>query len=239
MEDKQFELIKNLIKKDLTKQQIQQLQNFEQLFKIYNSHTNLMSKNDAEVLFEKHIFDSLAMSLFLSKYNLNDGIKLLDVGTGGGFPSIPLAVVYPEMQILAVDSIAKKIGFIELVQKELRLDNLCAVCKRVESLNSSDRNGFDVVTSRAVASLNTLLEYTVPFVKTGAFFVAYKARNASQELAQAQNAMKVLNCEFVESIGYELPLQEDFTRELLVFKKFADTDSLYPRKSGLAKKSPL
>lgn len=247
MDEKQFELIEKLINKDLTKLQIEQLKNFEQLFKIYNSHTNLMSQNDEKVLFEKHIYDSLSSALFFSKYlshrindsHKEDGIKLLDVGTGGGFPAIPLSVIYPDMQIFAVDSIAKKIGFIELVQKELRLDNLHPICKRVENLKPEDRDSFDVVTSRAVAPLNTLLEYTIPFVKTGAFFVAFKARNASLELEQANTAMKVLSCNFVESISYELPLEEDFTRELLVFKKLAATDSMYPRKSGLAKKLPL
>lgn len=239
MDDKHFDLIEKLTNRTLTKLQKEQLQNFEQLFNIYNSHTNLMSKNDANVLFEKHIYDSLAFCLFLTKYKISEEIKLLDVGTGGGFPSIPLGIVYSDMKIFPIDSIAKKIGFIELVQKELRLDNLQPVCKRVENLKHSDKGAFEAVTSRAVASLNTLLEYTIPFVKKDGFFVSYKSRNAKDELENAQNALNLLNCEFIESIKYELPLNEDFTRELLVFKKTGFTPDEYPRKSGQAKKNPL
>ena len=143
------------------------------------------------------------------------------------------------MQIYPLDSIAKKIGFIELVQKELRLDNLHPVCKRAEDLNRDFKNSFDVVTSRAVAGLNTLLEYTVPFVKTGGYFAAYKSKNAQEELASAKNAMEILKCELTEIISYNLPLENDYTREFLIFKKNNNTTKDYPRKLGMAKKNPL
>ena len=118
MEDKHFTLIEQLIGEELPKLTKERLQNFEQLFKIYNSHTNLVSKNDEKVLFEKHIYDSLCLALFFKKFNINTSAKILDVGTGGGFPSLPLAIVFPQLQIYPLDSIAKKIGFIEFVQKE-------------------------------------------------------------------------------------------------------------------------
>lgn len=239
MNSEQIELIEKLLGKQLSKQQLLQFGDYETLFKIYNSHTNLISKNDANVFFEKHIYDSLCLSLFFDRYNISHQIKLLDVGTGGGFPSIPLSIVYPDMQIYPVDSVAKKIGFIELVQKELRLENLHPMCKRVEDLNRDFKNSFDVVTSRAVASLNILLEYTIPFAKAGAYFAAYKSKNAQEELALASNAMDVLKCEFLESISYNLPLEQDYTRELLIFKKNNNTSKDYPRKSGQAKKNPL
>ena len=181
----------------------------------------------------------MCLSTFFTKYKIQSGIKLLDVGTGGGFPSVPLSIVYPEMQIYPIDSVAKKIGFIELVQKELRLENLHPICKRVEDLNTEYKNSFDVVTSRAVAALNLLLEYTVPFVKTGGYFAAYKSKNAQEELAYAKNAIETLKSEFVESISYTLPLEEDYTRELLIFKKKSAASNIYPRKSGQAKKKPL
>ena len=239
MNSEQIELIEKLLGKQLSKQQLLQFGDYETLFKIYNSHTNLISKNDANVFFEKHIYDSLCLSLFFDRYNISQQIKLLDVGTGGGFPSIPLSIVYPDMQIYPVDSVAKKIGFIELVQKELRLENLHPMCKRVEDLNRDFKNSFDVVTSRAVASLNILLEYTIPFAKNSAYFAAYKSKNAQEELALASNAMDVLKCEFLESISYNLPLEQDYTRELLIFKKNNNTSKDYPRKSGQAKKNPL
>ena len=233
------QLIEKLLGRPLTKQELLQFSEYKNLFKIYNSHTNLISKNDENVFFEKHIYDSLCLSIFFQKYEIPGNIKLLDVGTGGGFPAVPLSIVYPEMQIYPVDSVAKKVGFIELVQKELRLENLHPICKRVEDLNRDFKNSFDVVTSRAVAALNILLEYTIPFVKAGGYFAAYKSKNAQQELKEAQNAMGILKCEFSESISYNLPLENDYTRELLIFKKNNSTSKDYPRKSGQAKKNPL
>lgn len=239
MNKEQIEAIEKLLGTGLSKQALLQFNDYEKLFKIYNSHTNLISKNDENFFFEKHVYDSLCLSTFFTKYKIQSGIKLLDVGTGGGFPSVPLSIVYPEMQIYPIDSVAKKIGFIELVQKELRLENLHPICKRVEDLNTEYKNSFDVVTSRAVAALNLLLEYTVPFVKTGGYFAAYKSKNAQEELAYAKNAIETLKSEFVESISYTLPLEEDYTRELLIFKKKSAASNIYPRKSGLAKKKPL
>lgn len=224
---------------EISKLMKERLEDFVKLFKIYNSHTNLVSKKDEVNLFEKHIYDSLALSLFFQKYNVNLACNLLDIGTGGGFPALPLAIFYNEMNIFPLDSIAKKIGFIELVQKELRLENLNPVCARAEEFIEGNREGFDVVTSRAVASLNTLLEYTIPFVKTGSYFVAYKSKLANEEIENAKNAFKVLNCEIVDRIQYSLPSEEDFSRELIVIKKNKKTSVLYPRKLGLAKKQPL
>lgn len=239
MDDKQFELIENLVGFELTKLAKEKLINFEQLFKIYNSHTNLVSKNDEKNLFEKHIYDSLCLSLFFKKYKIPADAKILDIGTGGGFPSLPLSIIYPDMKIYPLDSIAKKIGFIEFVQKELRLENLHPLCKRAEDLPYEMKNSFDVVTSRAVASLNTLLEYTVPFAKINGYVAAYKSKNADEEIENAKNALNVLNSETTDRIKYDLPNVEEHNRELVVIKKLASTPRQYPRKSGQAKKNPL
>lgn len=239
MDDKQFELIENLVGFKLTKLAKEKLINFEQLFKIYNSHTNLVSKNDEKNLFEKHIYDSLCLSLFFKKYEIPADAKILDIGTGGGFPSLPLSIIYPDMKIYPLDSIAKKIGFIEFVQKELRLENLLPLCKRAEDLPYEMKNSFDVVTSRAVASLNTLLEYTVPFAKINGYVAAYKSKNADDEIENAKNALNVLNSETTDRIKYDLPNVEEHNRELVVIKKLASTPRQYPRKSGQAKKNPL
>lgn len=233
------DLIEKKLNINLTKQSKENFDNFIQLFKIYNAHTNLISKNDEKNLFEKHIYDSLCLNLFLQKYPQKDDAKIFDIGTGGGFPSLPLAITYKSFQIYPIDSIAKKIGFIELVQKELRLENIHPMCKRVEDLPNEYKGSFEIVTSRAVASLNMLLEYAIPFVKTGGYFVAYKAKCADEEIKQAQNALSVLNARIVERIKYDLPHEEDFTRELLVIKKEKATPKQYPRKAGQAKKSPL
>ena len=235
-----FGLIKDNLNITLSKTAQTNFINFEQLFKFYNSHTNLISKNDEINLFEKHIYDSLCLNLFLSKYGFVDiQTKILDIGTGGGFPAVPLAIAFDNLEIYPIDSIAKKIGFIELVQKELRLGNIFPICKRVEELPLKDKGSFDIVTSRAVASLNLLLEYAIPYVKTGGYFVAFKSKLADEEIENAQNALEVLNVKIVDRIKYSIPLAEDFTRELIVIKKEQSTPAIYPRKSGMAKKRPL
>ena len=242
MNTEQIELLKNSLNINITKLFEERMTTFGQLFKIYNSHTNLISKKDAEHLFSKHIYDSLALNLFFEKYKIKETASLMDIGTGGGFPAIPLSIAFPEMEIYPIDSIAKKIGFIELVQKELRLNNLHPLCKRVEELDSKMKSTFDIVTSRAVAPLRTLLEYAVPYLKIGGFFAAYKSINADNELLEAQNALKVLNAELAARISYKLPQDceaEEYSRELLIIKKTTKTPFIYPRKSGQAKKNPL
>lgn len=223
----------------ISKTNEQQIDTFEQLFKIYNNHTNLISKNDEIHLFEKHIYDSLSFSLFKNRYITNENTKLLDIGTGGGFPSIPIAITCENIDIYPIDSIAKKIGFIELIQKELRLQNLHPICKRVEDLEQKEKSSFDIVTSRAVAPLNTLLEYAIPFLKQNGYFVAYKSKNADEEIQNAQNALSVLKAEIIDRIEYKLPKLEEYKRELIIIKKIGKTPSLYPRKSGQAKKNPI
>ncbi len=239
MNKQNIEILEKNLNITITKQVNEIFENFSQLFKIYNTHTNLISKNDEKNLFEKHIYDSLALNLFLEKYQQQENTTILDIGTGGGFPSIPLAIYYKDLKITPLDSIAKKIGFVELVQKELRLENLTPICKRVEDLPTTYKESFDIVTSRAVASLNTLLEYTIPYLKVGGYFVAYKSKNVDEEIKMAQNAFEKLNAQIVDRIEYKLPLEEDYFRELLIIKKFQATPKIYPRKSGQAKKNPL
>lgn len=212
------------------------LKNYAEEFLNYNSHTNLISKNDEKVLFEKHIFDSLAINLcpqFLSCHSI------LDIGTGGGFPSVPIAIVYPGIKVVGVDSVAKKINFINLLAQKLNLKNLQGIVSRTEDLDAKYFEKYDMVTSRAVAPLNVILEYGVPFVKIGGYFVAYKSKIVNEEIEKAQNALKVLNCEIEEIISYKLPLEENFERNLVVIKKLRKTPKNFPRKVGLAKSNPL
>ncbi len=221
--------------KDRTK-----LNDFISVFKIYNAHTNLVSKNDENVLFEKHIFDSLALNLFLEKNNLqNEKLKLLDIGSGGGFPAIPVAVFFKNFEIYPLDSIAKKIGFIELAKKELMLENLHPLCMRVENFEEEKREFFDIAVSRAVAPLNIILEYALPFIKKDGWFVAYKSKNSPEEIQNAKNAMQILGGRVEDIIKYNLPLDTDYTRELVIIKKTETTPSKYPRKTQSIKKAPL
>lgn len=219
---------------NLTEEKKELFNKYVSLFLDYNENVNLISKNDAKFLYEKHIFDSLALNLFFKN---NTKLKLLDIGTGGGFPSVPLSLAFESIKITAIDSINKKINFIKLAKNELGLDNLTPICARVEDLK--EKNSFDIVTSRAMADLREILEYAIPYVKVGGYFVAYKSIKAEEELENAKNALKTLNTVLVEKIEYKLPVEETGTRVLLVFKKVKDIPSSYPRKNGLVKKKPL
>ncbi len=209
---------------------------YQKEFLKYNSHTNLISKNDEKVLFEKHIFDSLSINLF---EKIRECKSLLDIGTGGGFPSVPIAIAFPKIKVTGVDSIGKKIKFINEVAQILSLKNLCGIASRTEELPQNLKENFDIVTSRAVAPLNVILEYAVPYLKVGGYFVAYKSKIVNEEIEKAQNALKILNCEIEKVIDYKLPLEDNFERKLVIIKKKMSTPKEYPRKVGLAKSNPL
>lgn len=176
-----------------------------------NSTLNLISKNDEKYLWEKHIYDSLSIGKFFDKYG-NKFKTLLDFGTGGGFPSVPLALAYPEIEVTALDSIRKKVHAVELMKEELSIENLIPVCARVETLDKK----FDIVTSRAVASLDKVIEYAMPHLKKGGYFVAYKSRKAEEEIQSARKSLKKYNAEILDIIDYELPLEENHIRNLIV-----------------------
>ena len=176
------------------------------------------------------------MNLFLKN---NKTKKILDIGTGGGFPSLPLALFYKDINITAVDSIKKKINFLNLAQNELEIKNIKPICSRVEDLPENLKNNFDIVTTRAMADLREILEYAIPYVKVGGYFIAYKSIKAEEEINNAKNALKILNTILVDTIEYSLPIEENNTRVLLIFKKTKDIPSSYPRKNGLVKKKPL
>lgn len=215
------------------------IDDYVEFFNQYNQNVNLISSNDMAVFWEKHLFDSLALNLFFQKYKIKNNIKLLDIGTGGGFPSVPLSLNFNEMKVVALDSINKKIAFINQVKEKFELNNLQTVCSRIEDLPLKNRNSFDIVTSRAMAELRIILECAIPYVKTGGYFVAYKSIKADEEIKNAQNALKKLNAKIVDVIDYELPLEEKNKRVFIVVKKEKETNSIYPRKNGLMKKKPL
>ena len=185
---------------------------YMEIFLEENSKVNLISKNDEKFLWEKHIYDSLAISAFFEKYGLPK--TLLDIGTGGGFPSVPIALTYPEIQVTAVDSITKKIRAVTTIGEKLRLKNLTPVCSRIENLDGK----FDVITSRAVSRLDKICEYALPKLKKGGYFVAYKSRKTPEEITDAQKILKKYNAKIVEIMEYSLPLEEEHTRNLIVIQ---------------------
>ncbi len=192
---------------------------FENYIKIFleeNSKLNLISKNDEKYLWEKHIFDSLAIEKFFREYNINpSGKTLLDFGTGGGFPSVPAAIYYPELSVTALDSIRKKINAIEEMRERLSIKNLETICCRVENLQKK----FDFITSRAVASMDKLIPYAMPRLKSDGYFIAYKSLKVQEELEKAAPMLKKYNAKVLSVIEYELPLEENHTRNLVIIRK--------------------
>ncbi len=188
---------------------------YKEIFLEQNSILNLISKNDEKFLFEKHIFDSLAIQLFFNKYNIKSA-DLLDIGTGGGFPAIPIAIEYPQIQVTAIDSIKKKINAIINIKNELNITNIDPICDRVENLKDKK---FDIITSRAVAPISILLKYVSPLLTGNGYFVAYKSKKAEEELNNAKFELKKFNMELIDKISYILPLNEVYERSLLIFTK--------------------
>lgn len=177
-----------------------------------NSKVNLISKNDEKFLWEKHIFDSLALEKFFEKYEIPK--TMLDIGTGGGFPAVPVALTYPKIKVTALDSIAKKIRAIQTMKDKLNITNLTPVCSRVENTDGK----YNLVTSRAVSTLKNICEYALPKLYKGGYFVAYKSRKTPQEIEEAKNILKKYNSKIVDIIEYDLPLDEKITRNLIVIK---------------------
>lgn len=180
-----------------------------------NSKHNLISKNDEKLLYEKHIYDSLAIKLFLNKYNITKA-TVLDIGCGGGFPCLPVAIEFPDIKITGIDSIQKKINSVQTISNKLELKNLELICNRVENLKNKN---FDLVISRAVADMAKISEYALPLVKQNGYFIAYKSKKALEELEIAKPVLKRFNAEVLEIIEYTLPLEEIYERNLVCVKK--------------------
>lgn len=184
-------------------------------FLAQNSKINLISKNDEKFLWEKHIFDSISIEKFFDKYRCS-AKNLLDIGTGGGFPAVPIAISYPEIEVYALDSIKKKINAIENLKSELDIKNLHTICDRAENI----KDKFDIITSRAVAPLKVIAGYAAPLLIDNGYFIAYKSRKSEEEIQEAEAVLKKLHLEIEDIIEYTLPLEENFTRNLIILKKY-------------------
>ena len=179
-----------------------------------NTKLNLISKNDEKFLWEKHIFDSLSIEKFFEKYPFNPK-TLLDIGTGGGFPSVPIALAYPNIEVYGLDSIRKKINAIENIKTELNITNLHTICDRAENI----KDKFDIITSRAVAPLKVITGYAMPLLNKNGYFIAYKSIRTEEEIKEAQSILKKFNSKVINIIKYDLPLEENHTRNLIIIKR--------------------
>ena len=195
----------------------EQFNDYITIFLEQNGKLNLISKNDEKFLWEKHIYDSLSIKYFIDKYKIENfsGKELLDIGTGGGFPSIPIAIMYPELAVTALDSIQKKINAIYEIKNSLDLKNLYPLCDRAENI----KKNFDFITSRAVASMKKLIPYAIPLIKPEGYFIAYKSIKAEEELQEAKEILKKYTAKVTDIIEYQLPLEENHTRNLVIIQK--------------------
>ena len=213
------------------------LNEFTELFTEYNSHTNLMSKTEIKNLKTKHIPESLTIKYVFEKYFIPKNI--LDIGSGGGFPILPIAITYPNIECHAVESIKKKILFLEQTAEKLNLNNFHAHARRIENLPAEYKNKFDMVTSRALAELPIILEYSAPYTKIGGLIVAYKSINADEEIQKSKKAIELLGLQYIETIQTIIENNKELTRCLVIIKKIKPTPKQYPRQNNLPVKNPI
>lgn len=232
-------LIERLEKIDivLNEKQIGQFLQYYDMLIEKNRVMNLTAITEYEDVVNKHFVDSLSL---VRIYDFNRNISVIDVGTGAGFPGIPLKIVFPNLQIVLLDSLNKRINFLNEVILALKLENITAIHGRAEECgrDKNYREKFDLCVSRAVANLASLSEYCMPFVKKGGLFIPYKSGKISEELESSQKAVHVLGGEIEQSESFLLP-GTDIERALPVIKKVKITPLIYPRGAGKPTREPI
>jgi 16S rRNA (guanine527-N7)-methyltransferase len=213
--------------------QLNQLERYFELLVEYNKVMNLTGITEKEEVYLKHFYDSLTI---VKAIDLNTIDTLCDVGTGAGFPGMVLKILFPKLKITLIDSLNKRINFLQNVIDEIGLKDIEAIHYRIEEYALTNRDKFDVVTARAVANTSMLLEYSIPMVKVGGYFIPMKAKMDNEP--DFSNAAKILNCKLVDKVEFELPIEES-KRTILKFYKEKTTNTKYPRKYAEMKKRPL
>lgn len=233
MTEKQFKEELKKINIELNDIQIKQLEKYYELLIEYNKVMNLTNIVEKDQVYLKHFYDSLTIIKII---DLNKVNSLCDIGTGAGFPGMVLKIVFPNLKVTLLDSLNKRINFLNKVIEELDLKNIETIHTRAEDYAKENRNKFDITTARAVAHLSTLLEYSIPMTKENGYFVALKG-NIEQEKEEVENALKVLNSKIEDIIYFKLPDNQGI-RSLIKIKKEKDNKK-YPRKNSEIKKNRL
>ena len=230
MKDKLEEIIKDESRR-------KQFHKYYELLMEWNKVMNLTAITEYNEVVDKHFVDSLSIekAVDLSKID-----RVIDIGTGAGFPGIPIKIVYPHLHIILLDSLNKRVNFLNTVINELGLNNIEAVHGRAEDIAKKKeyREQFDLCVSRAVANLATLSEYCIPFVKKNGMFVSSKSGNIDEEVKKSSNAVKILGGSVEEIVKFQLQ-NTDLKRALVKIKKVNNTSKKYPRKAGMPGKEPL
>ena len=222
---------------ELNDRQVEQFSLYTKLLKEYNDKVNLTAITEEDEVNLKHYLDSVLP--ILSGY-FEDCASVIDVGCGAGFPSVPLKIYMPSLKFTLLDSLNKRINFLNVLTNELGLSDITTIHSRAEDggHNEELRQAFDICVARAVAPLNILMEYCTPFVKKGGYFIALKGREALNEVEDAKKAADILNVKLVDTFSYILP-GTDNERKILVYQKTGDTPKKYPRNPGKPSKNPL
>jgi len=219
----------------LSDKQLEQFKIYYEMLVEKNKVMNLTGITEWEEVLEKHFLDSISL---IRAINLNRELTVIDLGTGAGFPGIPLKIAFPNLKITLADSLNKRVLFLQEVINELKLEGIVAVHGRAEDLarDKKYRQQFDVSVSRAVANLSTLSEYCLPFVKVGGQFISYKSSECDEEVDSSKKAVFILGGKIKEVIKFELGLSG---RAFIVIDKVNGTAKEYPRKAGTPSKNPL
>ncbi len=221
----------------LTDKQIKQFETYFRLLVEWNEKINLTAITDKEEVYLKHFYDSIAP--ILQGYLDQSPLSILDIGAGAGFPSIPMKILYPEIDITIIDSLNKRINFLNILANELELSGVHFFHGRAEDFGQDKvfRAKFDIVTARAVARMQVLAELTIPFLKVNGRLIALKAAAAEEELISAEKALKTLFSQVTVNKNYKLPNGDD--RNITIVSKKKETPNKYPRKAGTPNKKPL
>ncbi|MCP8990998.1 Ribosomal RNA small subunit methyltransferase G [Streptococcus parasanguinis] len=221
----------------LTDRQKEQYERYFELLVEWNEKINLTAITEKDEVYLKHFYDSIAP--ILQGLIENQPIRLLDIGAGAGFPSLPMKILFPELNVTIIDSLNKRINFLHLLAEELGLSGVHFYHGRAEDFaqDKAFRAQFDLVTARAVARMQVLSELTIPYLKVGGRLLALKASNAPEELEEAKNALNLLFSKVEDNLQYELPNGDP--RYITVVEKKKETPNKYPRKAGMPNKRPL
>ncbi len=214
----------------LTNHQLNQFELYFETLVEWNQKMNLTAITEKEAVYHKHFYDSLCL---IKAYSLNDQ-NILDVGSGAGFPSIPLKIVYPQLKITIIDALKKRITFLDTLVNKLDLKGVNLIHGRAETFDAKET--FDIVTGRAVAKLNVLSELCLPFVKENGYFLAYKGSDVKEEIDQAKNAITILKGNIIKSIQFKVFNEQ---RAIIVIQKLSKTPKKYPRQFKKIKSNPL
>lgn len=221
----------------LTAEQIQKFIRYYEMLTEWNEVMNLTAITDYDEVMKKHFIDSLSL---VKAYDLSGDISVIDIGTGAGFPGLPLKIAFPNLKITLLDSLQKRVKFLNAVIEELSLTNIETIHGRAEDYAKPSllREKFDLCVSRAVANMTTLSEFCLPFVKVGGMFISYKSEKITEEMKQAEKAIAILGGNVKSQTEIYLP-DSDIYRNLFTIEKVAACPKKYPRKAGLPAKEPL